>query len=354
MIEIGSEFSLCSNDDYFFSRIRNFGKKAIFLRCGRDALGYIAGLIKKKSGIILMPAYCCNSMVDPFVLKGWKIIYYPINSGLSIEEEYLISICEKNKPDAILTMNFFGLSDTKPITNLIKTKYPDIQIVEDITHTLLDIENSYTENVDFYIGSIRKWMGITDGALVISTKKEIQGIEYIENEFVSIRLKGLNVKEDYRYSQENSIKLKYRKILLEAEKVLENGKIPYSISPASQKLLDNLNVGSLRNARKKNASNLLRLLKTIPEIDYPGNIESILDFTPFSLPILVKNRDNIQKKMAEKGVYAALLWPLNMEARKESPFAAKIEDLMLSIPIDQRYDADDMEYIYNVIKELVI
>ena len=53
------------------------------------------------------------------------------------------------------------------------------------------------------------------------------------------------------------------------------------------------------------------------------------------------------------GLYAALLWPLNKEARKASTFATKIEAQLLSLPIDQRYDSGDIEHIYTIIKQVI-
>ena len=76
MKEIGSEFSLYSRNDYYFRRIKSLGKSVRFLRCGRDAIGYVADLLTKESGIVLMPAYCCDSMVNPFIIRGLKIIFY--------------------------------------------------------------------------------------------------------------------------------------------------------------------------------------------------------------------------------------------------------------------------------------
>ena len=84
MKEIGSEFALFSNEEYYFKHIKSLRNSTRFLRCGRDATGYVANLLKRKSGIILMPAYCCKSMVDPFLIRGWKVEYYPIKNDFSL------------------------------------------------------------------------------------------------------------------------------------------------------------------------------------------------------------------------------------------------------------------------------
>lgn len=350
MKEIGSEFSLYSETDYYFSHIKSFGKSVRFLRCGRDAIGYVANLLTRNTGIILMPAYCCDSMVNPFEIRGWKIVYYTINEDLSIDVQYLISAYDKYHPDVVLLMNFFGITDTSKSVNTIRDKCPGIQIIEDITHSLLDLDKIYSNQVDYYVGSIRKWFGIVDGALVIATKNDTPEIDYFESDFVTLRRQGLSLKEEYIHTNSTETKKTFRKVLLDAEKSLNNGSNPCSISPDSQSILENMNVETLRNSRKINTKVLFGLLKTIPEISFPKKIDNILEITPFSIPILINNRDSVQKKMTKRGVYASLLWPLSEDARNISPIALEMENTMLSIPIDQRYDASDMQTIYKVIK----
>lgn len=353
MKEIGSEFSLYSRNDYYFRRIKSLGKSVRFLRCGRDAIGYVADLLSKESGIVLMPAYCCDSMVNPFIIRGWKIIYYPINEDLSVDFENLISIAENYTPDIILLMNFFGIAETSDTIRLIRDKWSDITIIEDITHSLFDLEEIYSDQVDYYIGSIRKWFGIPDGALVISNRNFESEIKYYETDFVTLRSQGLSLKEEYNHTNDPDTKFIFRKMLSDAEVSLDNGRYPCSISYESQYILDNMNVETLRNNRKLNAKVLLNCLSTVPKVKFPKGIENILKTTPFSIPILVENRTFIQNELASNGIYCSLLWPLSEEARKMSPFAKMMESSMLSIPIDQRYDASDMNIIYNAISNLL-
>ena len=85
----------------------------------------------------------------------------------------------------------------------------------------------------------------------------------------------------------------------------------------------------------------------------PKAIERAGEGVPFSLPILTDKRDKLQKKFAQKGLYAPVLWPLCDEARAACPISAKMESRMLSIPIDQRYDYADIEDISQIILEFL-
>jgi len=71
------------------------------------------------------------------------------------------------------------------------------------------------------------------------------------------------------------------------------------------------------------------------------------------LPILVSKRDEVQKAFAQQGLYCQLLWPLSEEARITCKVAAKMEREMLAIPIDQRYDFDDIEDMGHIIRSVM-
>ena len=71
------------------------------------------------------------------------------------------------------------------------------------------------------------------------------------------------------------------------------------------------------------------------------------------LPILINNRDKVQRQFAKEGLFCQLLWPLSEEAPKVCKTAAKMEKEMLAIPIDQRYDYYDIEQIGHIIRSVM-
>jgi hypothetical protein len=53
--------------------------------------------------------------------------------------------------------------------------------------------------------------------------------------------------------------------------------------------------------------------------------------------------------VAEKGVCSPVVWRIADEAIAIRPVSARMADKMLSIPIDQRYNYDDIEDIASII-----
>lgn len=67
----------------------------------------------------------------------------------------------------------------------------------------------------------------------------------------------------------------------------------------------------------------------------------------------MSNQSEVQLKLAKQGVYAPVLWPINENAKKVCKFSEKVSENMLSLPIDQRYSPDDMDLIYECLKQAV-
>ncbi len=71
---------------------------------------------------------------------------------------------------------------------------------------------------------------------------------------------------------------------------------------------------------------------------------------PLYLPVYVKERDSLQRFLAGYGIYAPVLWPVGEENKDFlQGDGTYIFEHMLALPIDQRYDAGDMEQLAEVL-----
>lgn len=353
MREFGSEHPAVLLPDGYFETFNQYGK-CTWLRSGREALHLVALNLNtdKNHPIVLMPAYCCHSMVDPFEKAGWKVVYYRLNEDLTADLDYLVQVLAKESPKAILTMSFYGSASTKEAVPCVKNNSPKCKVIEDFSHCTFSLADIFNAQVDFYVTSIRKSVGVCDGSVVISKEFIDESfIEEGETEFVSVRKNSQKLKAEYTYSQDKEQKGIFFPELRSQEGELDAFEGVHRISSTGKEMLKVLNGGMIRYARQQNMKHILDLLGGKVE-SIPG-IERCLSGAPFSLPILVKNRDEVQQKLAKRGVYAPVLWPICDEARAICPVSARMADEMLSIPIDQRYNWDDIEDIAKIILETV-
>lgn len=351
MREFGSEFHALSLPENFFESFTQKFVDYVYLRSGRESLGYVAENIESGRKVILIPAYHCESMVKPFTQRGWTVYFYALKNNLSIDISSLSQMIREFCPSTVLTMNYFGISPTDEAIHFIKKSWQDIIVIEDFTHCAFSLNRIYNRSVDYYIASIRKWLGIFDGALVLSTKilENKPGFRY--NKFIDLRQKAQKEKADYLITGDAATKEHFRKTLSKAEQALNDYASINCISPNSMKLLYNVNVPDLIFRRKQNMLHLLSGLKSESSLIFLDNIDDAALGCPFSLPVLLRKRDLRQKIFASKGLYTQVLWPIEKASRMICDNSANMADNMLALPIDQRYDFCDMEDIIRIVKE---
>ena len=359
MREYGSEHAAVLLPDGYFKTFNQYGK-CTWLRSGREALHLVAlnlgstgsPQVNIDKPVVLMPAYCCHSMVDPFEKAGWKVVYYRLNEDLTADLDYLAQTLEEERPKAILTMNFYGSASTKEAVACVKKSGPECKVIEDFSHCTFSLADIYNPQVDYYVTSIRKSVGLCDGSVIISKESLDESfIEEGETEFVSVRKNSQKLKAEYTYSQDKERKGVFFPELRKQEGELDAFEGVHRMSNTGKEMLQVINGSMIRFARKQNMKHILDLLAG--KVESILGIERCLSGAPFSLPILVKNRDEVQQKLAKRGVYAPVLWPICDEARAICPVSARMADEMLSIPIDQRYNYDDIEDIAKIVLETV-
>lgn len=354
MREYGSEHPGIVLTDGYFESLGKYGREQTYLRTGREALLYASCNCKPgKEAVILCPAYSCWSMTAPFEYSGWTIVFYRLNNDLTIDEDYLEMLLRGCRPDAILTMNFYGSASTQTAVAKVKAHNERIIVIEDFSHCTFSLDEIYNEQVDFYVTSIRKSIGVCDGALVLS--KRPTNRNYIQQEapaFGELRLEAQMQKGRYSVTKSIADKDVFLSELRRGETMIDTLDGIHPISVISLKMMETINGEEIAFARRENMKHLWNLLDGKVKM-IPGLERSFLG-APFSLPILVDNRDSVQKQLAQHGVYAPVLWPIGEEARLVCNNSAYVSDHMLSIPIDQRYNYDDMEDIASIILSVLV
>lgn len=243
--EFGSAMPLEAVPDNYFQNLEKRFTSYSYLTTGRGALMLVGQSIKTDNKHIYIPAYSCESMVKPFKDCGWKVSLYELNEDLTISDSFVDKMVDSEEKDfAILTMNYFGVAGTKEQVEKIKSKRNDIVIIEDFTHCLFTLEEIFSENVDYYVGSIRKSLGVADGAIVLSNHPLNEVEDVLESQFVTKRLMALKEKDAYTVEKKEAQKEEFRQILGEAEKEIDENINIEKMSDASKKILDNQAVNS--------------------------------------------------------------------------------------------------------------
>ena len=354
MKEFGSSFEFSSIKGKGSGRIIWDDNKTLLLRSAREAL-YLIGEKESKRQVskIFMPALCCSSMEQPFKQLGFEIIYYKLTPKLIIDYDYLDSILQNNS--LILLIKYHGIDsfDICEIRQLIGNR--NIKIIQDCTQHIFTTK--LYEDVDYRVGSIRKWLPIPDGAfLYMKTEGTISYDNNIiverNDTFIQESMLAMIEKKKYLISGNTLLKKSYRKRNALCSELLKKEIIPHQISIISKKIIENdIDIRSVIEIRKRNYNCLKESIgkHNIKILNY-----SVKQECPLCLIIEVNNRDKIQNNLARQGVYCQVLWPIREKAKKLCKNSSYFSDHMLAVPCDQRYSSDDMLAISKLICEETI
>ena len=327
------------------------GSDYVWLSTGRSAIKYVLKHTLEHSNdinkVAILPSYTCNTVIGPFLEMGFKVYGYDVDERLNTSSQKLVDAVKKNEASVLLIHRYFGFNTLPDFHNCItEIKEQGVSIIEDCTQSLY---SSYDRSdADYYVGSIRKWSGVPDGGFAVCKEgtfdlKPTSPDEDLEKSKIEASL----LKYDYLFNTIGD-KAEFKRMYREAEDILDNQKGYYLISDTSRNIQANLNVDVVKKIRRSNYKVLADGLKDISDIK-PLYRDLPLEVTPLYFPLVCINRDCLQGYLADHNIYAPVVWPKADNCPKVSSVVDNLYNTLLCIPIDQRYDNDDMNRVLEVI-----
>ncbi|WP_027637202.1 DegT/DnrJ/EryC1/StrS family aminotransferase [Clostridium butyricum] len=333
----------------FSENLDNFNNtNAIFLSGGQSAIRFILKDIDMKNNqYILIPSYLCPTILYNFEDLGVKYKFYKVNSDLSIDLDDVCSKINKNNIKAIFFINYFGFyHDKKTILFLERLKNQGIIIIEDSVQMLWFEKKNFIGNYVF--NSYRKFLPI-DGSIVLCEK--IEKYDFVDdnyNYFIRIARQKKTLFNKFKFGNEDEFLDLYEK----AEQEYYKRKHIIGMDNKSKKLLSMIDYNFIFKKRLENYCYLYDKLKENNKIKILYSKESIKNNCILGMPIIVENRDSIRKKMREFNIYCPVHWNILKEEwvnkYRESKYLAK---RILTLPVDQRYNFEDMNRVIKIISE---
>lgn len=338
--EIGSEFWL--NDLHDKS-------DSVHLLSGRTAIDLIlqdlnaTGLEAKH---VYMPAWCCDSMIQPFKERGVSIKFYDV----SFKDGHLFYDIDENCPvDIFYVTNYFGYNSTLPIETVIQFKQYGATVINDRTHSLLMTDDLIDSIADYSFGSIRKWMGVVSGAYLNKREGILNVPELGVFPYMTDRIEAMKMKAAYMSGNKTVNKKEFLDKYSQFAHHLEEDYRNYRMDEESLNMWLHADKQTLKNARRNNAMMLQKLLEGLPQMKLMFSMEK--DNCPLFVPVLLSNkeeRDAMRRHLTTKAIYCPIHWPKPVFI-DASMKVNTIYDCELSLLCDQRYGYEDMQRIINVI-----
>lgn len=308
------ELQLPSNEEYYTSMVK--------LNTGRNAFEYL--LRVNRYSAVYIPYFTCEVMLEP--LKKLKIPYhfYTINENLEPVLDF-----EIGETECLLYTNYFGIK--QDAVEALSLQIPRLIIDNSqafFSTPLTDIDTFY---------SCRKFFGVADGAY-LQTKK--QASVKLERDISSDRMShllrsiDLSIEDGYKQFIENNV-------------VLENNPIR-TMSKLTEKILQSIDYNACRLKRNANFQFLHQKLGSNNKL----NINLGVAEAPLCYPLLV-DKENVKSRLISKRIFIPTYWPNVFHWASEKMFEYYLAKNILPLPIDHRYDENDMQRLVNYVSQMI-
>ena len=292
---------------------------AIALNCARNALAYL--IRAKKIRKILIPKFLCDSVMKVCKREGVEIRYYSIGTDL------LPCDLELEGGEWLYLVNYYGQLDNSVIKRF-KEKY-DRVIVDNVQAYF----QPPVDGVDT-IYTCRKFFGVADGAFLytdVCLDGELERDEsHKRMSFLLGRFERTASEFYSEYAKNND--------MLEDEDV----KI---MSLLTDNLLRGIDYDAVKRVRRENFALLHESLAPVNKLKL-----SVPDGA-FMYPLYIEDGAKVRAELQKIKIYIPTLWPDVYDICREGELEYDMAKNILPLPCDQRYGAEDMEYIIQKIKE---
>lgn len=291
--------------------------EAISLNSGRFCLEYILRCKRYKK--VYVPYFTCDSAVEPIIKLGIPYEFYHIDKDYHIVGD--ISLGEK---EALMYTNYWGLQDT--YCKQLVGKYGNRLILD---YTQAFFSNPINGIDTFY--SCRKFFGVPDGGYVYTDAKADFEIEQDESyERMDSLVKRLDLSPEAGYEDFHKTSALFHEMPIRR------------MSKLTKRMMQGIDYANVAQRRLDNYNYLHRHL---------GGRQLCYGEIPMIFPYESERGQELRKRLIANKVFVAKYWPNVDEWAGEDALETWMANHILPLPIDQRYDEEDMLRILKLISE---
>lgn len=328
--------------DFWQSYLKNF----ILFFSGRDALRFLLKNLKEKY-FFLLPSYTCYEVIRPFEELCFNFDFYRVyfNPSPQVDFEDIKRKASKYKNPFVLIIEYFGF----PVDYQLEFPY-----ILDISHSLLTFKNRNFKIPPFFIfGSLRKVLPLTDGGVLFYEGEIKDTLKNFNYGTFLIKLFSSLIRNFHNlipFLTKPLFSFAYNVLDRNFERKLIEERDPKKISLLTDYLLKRIPYDFIIERRREN---FIYLLKNInfDEIkplyrDLPENI------CPLNFPFFTSCKQKIKDFLVKNRIYPPTIWPYVPHLIKKENYSEiyKIPERILSLPIDHRYNINDMKKIKEVME----
>lgn len=302
-------------------RGRMLHEEATKLNCGRNALAYLCEA--KKIEKLYLPYFLCSSVLDVCEKLGVPFEFY------HVDETFMPQFPQKlGENEWLYIVNYYGQLSNETLKRW-KDQYGRIIVDNAQSYFQLPVEGVDT------LYTCRKFFGVADGAFLytdVRLERELQQDESFERMHFLLGRYERSANEFYaEYAANNK---------------LFAGEPVKMMSKLTQNLLHGVDYDFVCARRTQNFVFLHKQL---------GGINKLSLNVPqgsFMYPLWIENGAAVRKKLQAEKIYIPTLWPNVLQQLQETAVEYQLAADILPLPVDQRYGAEEMQYLAEQVQKM--
>ena len=289
---------------------------AIALNSGRFCLEYVLRCRHYKK--VYVPYFTCDSAIEPIKKLGIRYEFY------HIDKEYrIIGEIRLNDGEALMYTNYWGLQDA--YCQLLASKYGR-RLILDYTQAF------YSEPIigidTFY--SCRKFFGVPDGGYLYTDAQADFAIAQDESYTrMSSLVKRIDISPEAGFQDFHEISSMFHEMPIR------------KMSNFTKRMMGGIDYEHAVRRRIDNYNTLQQQL---------GGRKLNFGEVPMVFPYTSEAGQELRRSLIANKVFVAKYWPNVDEWAGEHALETWMANHILPLPIDQRYDVNDMDRIIYLIK----
>ena len=304
---------------YFELELRkgeHYHKNALRLNTARNSFEYI--LRVRKYTKVYIPYYTCEVMLEPLKKCNVGYVFYHINEQLEPIETYQLQPNE-----AFLYTNYYGLKQR--CVERLAEQYGKQLIVDNAQAFFAEP----IERIDTFY-SPRKFFGVADGGYLYTTALLQQDFPQAK----SMSRMGHLLTRIEEGAEAGYLEFRHNDDSLDELPIQKMSKI-------TEAILCSIDYEAVRLQRRKNYEEIANQLADSNSILLPMEESSM----PMVYPYLTSDVA-LRAKLINNKVFVATYWP---NINDDNSYETYLKQHLLPLPIDQRYNEEDMKRIIEII-----
>lgn len=298
-----------------------------------------------------IPGFICQSVIDALENVALPYELYMVDDNLRSE-------IKPAPGSAAIVVHYFGFQNPS-VFELLKDAVEDVVIIEDCAQALLtDLDSSPGRRMHYRLYSPRKFLGVPAGGCLWGQPLPDASLPSGDTVALWKAWVGRFCKSQYRQSLANTkreeIEQLYLGLMEEFEQFLDKHPDPRALPDPALQIIRYQDYQTVFARRRQNYNALLKLLPPAIMPLFPHLPEATC---PLGCPVVIQGegkRDKVRQRLRQEQIFCAVHWPKPKQfVCQEMASHDVLYDCLLTLPIDQRYEIEDMSRIAETISRVI-